>query len=150
MDSTGSTSYAIQLESDKPLTLKNLWIYKVNGNVFARIMEKELEYDWLIAQDSFPGWHDYTSYFRVYNLDGDTLYATKMVGGASVSDSISSGGRIGYTCTTHTIRVCTYVSGFRSCYNDVQTNCTFYSGISPNATSGSFMPLNSHEPIPNR
>ncbi len=164
LDSLGNLMYSMYLENVDPLSLYNLWLYKDGDFLTGRVIHQRISNEWLLAQDSFPGWHSYTGYFTVYNLEGDVLYETEMIEGESAEPAEEGSRSRVYQCTTRTIRVCTGVgrdladaredailnhrNGDSRCYYEITTTCRWVtpSLVSGGPVSGAF--IGSGQPIP--
>lgn len=147
-DSLGNIIYAIHIDSSDPLSLVNLWLYEIDDQIVGRVIQRKIDRLWLEAS-GFTGWHEFTGYMIVFDLDGNTLYETRIIDGHSKSERVSNGRSSGYICTTKTVEICggygtnqPEAEANTDCFYDVVTTCTWFnSGTATTNTpsSGAFI-----------
>ena len=80
---------------------------KLKGSYFGRVLHQQIDEDWLLTQDTFPGWGSYTGTFTVTDLEGKVFYEVNVDNGSSASEGSTNGRAYCNSEVTQTQEVCT-------------------------------------------
>lgn len=138
----GKVTYSLHIEDDNPFKLQNLVLEEgADGNISGALFEYQVDLEWLIELDEFPGWEVFTGIFRVRDLEGNLIYQTQMTDGNSPDAIDIDGGRTeGGYCVTTTETFCTYIEStgqILECWQEIETVCY---------TDGGSSDTNDHDP----
>ncbi|WP_343486386.1 hypothetical protein [Allomuricauda sp. d1] len=94
------TYYTFSMKPDELTTRKFVLRQSDNGNILGHAFEFEVDADWLNEQEVFPGWHQYTGWLRILELDGNVLSENRVENGqvAGTKNGKQQASRSGPVC----------------------------------------------------
>lgn len=126
---TEITHYSFPMEVKNELSMRQFILTEnAEGARFGHVFEYEIEAEWYATQSIFPGWDQYTGYFRVLDMQGYVLAKNRIENGGSVKAQ-TAGGRISsLVCGTRTFEFCATYYEEERCWYQTETTCIDITG----------------------